>query len=73
MIPTPLPFTVTGTEPSALSLLYPGAKEALEPIPGFHTPYKPFLRVHYSIDNVPGAGKGMFALTDLNLGDLYHC
>ena len=70
MIPTPLPFTVTGTEPSALSLLYPGAKEALEPIPGFPTPYKPFLRVHYSIDNAPGAGKGMFALTDLNLGDL---
>lgn len=33
-------------------------------------PYKPFLRVHYSIDSVPGTGKGMFALTDLNLGDL---
>ena len=70
MIPTPLPFTVTGTEPTTLSLLYPGAKEAIEALPGFPTPYKPFLRVHYSIDSAPGAGKGMFALTDLNLGDL---
>lgn len=32
MIPTPLPtVTGTGTEPFVLALLYPGAKEALEP------------------------------------------
>jgi hypothetical protein len=30
----------------------------------------PSLRVHYRIGDVPGAGKGMFALTDLNTGDL---
>ena len=67
-IPTQLPSP--GTEPYTLSVLYPGAKEAIEAIPGFPTLYQPSLRVHYGIDSAPGAGKGMFALTDLNLGDI---
>ncbi|KAF8346575.1 hypothetical protein F5887DRAFT_1179893 [Amanita rubescens] len=58
------------TEPYAISLLYTGAQEALAAIPGFPTPYKPSIRVHYRIGDAPGAGKGMFALTDLDTGDL---
>ena len=69
-IPLPTPLPSSGTEPHTLALIYPGAKEAIEAIPGFPTPYKPFLREHYCIDDAPGAGKGMFALTDLDLGDL---
>ena len=68
-IPLPTPLPSSGTE-RTLSLLYPGAKEGIEVIPGFPTPYKLFLRAHYCIDNAPGAVKGMFAPTDLNLGDL---
>ena len=56
--------------PYTVSLLYPGAKEAIEAIPGFPTPYLPSLRVNYRIGDVPGAGKGMFAITDLNAGDV---
>ena len=58
------------TEPYTISLLYPGAKEALSTIPGFPTPYSPSLRVHYRIGDALGSGKGMFALTDLDTGDL---
>jgi len=57
-------------EPYSIFILYPGAKEAIEAIPGLPTPYMPSLRVHYRIDDAPGAGKGMFALTDLDTGDL---
>jgi len=57
-------------EPYSIFLLYPGAKEAIEAISGFPTPYRPSLRVHYRIGDAPSAGKGMFALTDLNTGDL---
>jgi hypothetical protein len=64
---TKLPFHGT---PYTVSLLYPGAKEAIAAIPGFPTPYMPSLQVHYRIGDVPGAGKGMFALTDLNVGDV---
>jgi hypothetical protein len=58
------------TEPYTISLLYSDAKEALAAIPGFPAPYKPSIRVHYRIGDAPGAGKGMFALTDLDTGDL---
>ncbi|KAF8346576.1 hypothetical protein F5887DRAFT_1073253 [Amanita rubescens] len=58
------------TEPYTISLLYPGAKEALAAIPGFPAPYNPSIRVHYRIGDAPGAGKGMFALSDLDTGDL---
>lgn len=71
MIPTSLPSS--GPGPYTLSLLYPGAREAIEALPGFPTPYNPSIRVHYRIGSAPGTGlggKGMFALTDLNLGDL---
>ena len=64
---TQLPFHGT---PYAMSILYSGAKEAITSIPGFPTPYMPSLRVHYRIGEAPGAGKGMFALTDLDVGDL---
>ena len=64
---TQLPFHGT---PYAMSLLYPGTKEAIAAIPGFPTPYMPSLRVHYCIGDAPGAGKGMFALTDLDVGDV---
>ena len=64
---TRLPFDGT---PYAVSLIYPGTKEAIATIPGFPTPYMPSLRVHYRIGDAPGAGKGMFALTDLDIGDL---
>jgi hypothetical protein len=64
---TQLPFHGT---PYAISLLYPGTKESIASIPGFPTPYMPSLRVHYHIGEAPGAGKGMFALTDLDVGDL---
>jgi hypothetical protein len=56
--------------PYTVSLLYPGAKEAIAAIPGFPSPYMPSLQVHYRIGDVPGIGKGMFALTDLNVGDV---
>ena len=36
----------------------------------FPTPYSPSLRVHYRIGDALGSGKGMFALTDLDTGDL---
>ena len=62
-----LPFHGT---PYAISILYPGTKEVIGSIPGFPTPYMPSLRVHYRIGDAPGAGKGMFALTDLDIGDL---
>ncbi len=68
MIPAPLPSS--GPGPYTLSLLYPGAREAIEALPGFPTPYNPSIRVHYCIGSAPGAGKGMFALTDFKLGDL---
>ncbi|KAF8346574.1 hypothetical protein F5887DRAFT_86342 [Amanita rubescens] len=58
------------TEPYTISLLYHGAKEALAAIPGFPAPYNPSIRVHYRIGDAPGAGKGMFALTNLDTGDL---
>ena len=57
-------------EPYSIFLLYPGAKEAISAIPGFPTPYMPSLRIHYRIGDAPGAGKGMFTLTDLDTGDL---
>ncbi|KAF8346579.1 hypothetical protein F5887DRAFT_1073256 [Amanita rubescens] len=66
---TRFPFNAVG-EPYSIFLLYPGAKEAISAIPGFPTPYRPSLRVHYRIGDAPGAGKGMFALTDLDTGDL---
>ena len=64
---TQLPFH---GRPYTSSLLYPGAKEAIAAIPGFPTPYTPSLRLHYRIGDAPGAGKGMFASTDLDVGDL---
>jgi hypothetical protein len=64
---TKLPFHGT---PYTVSLLYPSAKEAIAAIPGFPTPYMPSLQVHYRIGDAPGAGKGMFALTDLDVGDV---
>ena len=64
---TKLPFHGA---PYTISLLYPGAKEAIAAIPGFPTPYLPSLQVHYRIGDIPGAGKGMFALTDLDVGDV---
>ncbi|KAF8346577.1 SET domain-containing protein [Amanita rubescens] len=67
---TQFPFHTAVGEPYSIFLLYPGAKEAIEAIPGLPTPYMPSLRVHYRIGDAPGAGKGMFALTDLDTGDL---
>jgi hypothetical protein len=64
---TKLPFHGT---PYTVSLLYSGAKEAIAAIPGFPTPYLPFLQVNYRIGDAPGAGKGMFALIDLDAGDV---
>jgi hypothetical protein len=64
---TQLPFCGT---PYTIALLYPSAKEAIAAVPGFPTPYMPSARVHYRIGDAPGAGKGMFALTDLDVGDL---
>ena len=64
---TQLPFCGT---PYTIALLYPSAKEAIAAVPGFPTPYMPSLRVHYRIGDAPGAGKGMFALKDLDVGDL---
>src|SRR6266550_6043580 len=66
---THFPFRVVG-EPFSIFLLQPDAKEAISAIPGFPAPYMPSLRVHYRIGDAPGAGKGMFALTDLDTGDL---
>lgn len=66
---THFPFRVVG-EPYSTFLLSPDAKEAISAIPGFPTPYTPSLRVHYRIGDAPGAGQGMFALTDLETGDL---
>src|SRR6266550_489927 len=67
-----LPYDDDGhtTEPYTISLLFTGAKEAFAAMPGFPTPYRPSIRVHYRIGDAPGAGKGMFALTDLHTGDL---
>ena len=62
-----LPFHGT---PYTISLLYPGAKDAIEAVPGFPSPYMPSLQVHYRIGDVPGAGKDMFALADLEVGDV---
>jgi hypothetical protein len=67
---TQFPFHTVVGEPYSIFVLYPGAKEAIEAIPGLPTPYMPSLRVHYRIGDAPGAGKGMFALTDLDTGDL---
>ena len=72
VFPVKLPYDDDNhtTEPYTISLLYSGAKEALAAIPGFPAPYKPSIRVHYRIGDAPGAGKGMFALTDLDTGDV---
>lgn len=64
---TKLPFHGT---PYTVSLLFPGTKEAIAAIPGFPTPYLPSLQVTYRIGDVPGAGKGMLALTDLDAGEV---
>lgn len=67
---TQFPFPCAVGEPYSIFVLYPGGREAISAIPGLPSPYTPSLRVHYRIGDAPGAGKGMFALTDLNTGDL---
>ena len=70
MIVTRFPFHCALEEPYSIFVLYPGGREAISAIPGLPSPYTPSPRVHYRIGDAPGAGKGMFALTDLDTGDL---
>ncbi|KAF8637089.1 hypothetical protein AX17_002994 [Amanita inopinata Kibby_2008] len=71
-LPLPSPFAILGGlfGPSTAILLFPGAKDAILDLPGFPGIYKPYVQVMYRIAEVAGAGLGMFALADINPGDL---
>ncbi|KAK2465512.1 hypothetical protein APHAL10511_002404 [Amanita phalloides] len=57
-------------EPYTICLLYPDARDAISALPGFSGVYHSSLRLQYRICDTPKAGKGMFALTDMDVGDL---